>query len=109
MRGMPTRRPQSRDARRRSLSGFLEVGDHIGQLRRSLDARKFHLGLGHFRLGVLEIVSDARLVPGNAGGLHGVRRREAWRTAGLAADHAEQIWPERAGRALLDGMAGLAL
>src|SRR5260370_41906226 len=61
--------------KRPEVAGFLLV----------LDAGEHHLGAWNLRLGVLDVVLELGLVPGDAGILVGVRIGIALRRAGVAA------------------------
>src|SRR5258708_32762790 len=50
-----------------------------------LDAGEYHLGAGNLRLGVLDVVLELGLVPGDAGILVGIRVGITLRRAGVAA------------------------
>src|SRR5260370_12434606 len=61
--------------KRPEVAGFLLV----------LDAGEYHLGAGNLCLGVLDVVLELDLVPGDAGILVGIRVGITLRRAGVAA------------------------
>src|ERR1700687_386232 len=84
--------------KRPEIAGFLLV----------LDAGKYHLGTWDFRLGVLDVVLELCLVPGDAGILVGVRIGVTRRRAGLAAVESVELRTDLVLGACADRMAGHA-
>ena len=74
-----------------------------------LDAVEHHLGAGHLALGIAVVVGHRRIVPDDAGFLHGLGEFVAWSRAGLAAEYAVQIGTGGLRAVLLQGVAGPAL
>src|SRR6516165_4891854 len=61
-----------------------DVGPEILGFLLVLDACEGHLGVGNLCLGVLDVVEELVLVPGDAGVLVGIGIAEAFHRAGLA-------------------------
>src|ERR1700682_6749851 len=70
---LPEKRPE--------VAGFFPV----------LDAGEYHLGTGNLRFGVLDVVLELGLVPGDAGILVGIRVGITRRRAGVAGGGAAQL------------------
>src|SRR5438132_8846213 len=73
-----------------------------------LDADEYHLGAGDLRLGVLDVVEELVLVPGDAGILVGVGIGKIRRGAGLAAVEPVEHGADLVLGAVADRMAGNA-
>ena len=71
-----------------------------------LDAGKYHLGAGDFRLRILDVVLEFGLVPGDAGTLVGIRVGIIRRGAGLAAVQPVKLRADLVPGAFADGMTG---
>jgi len=87
------------------LGGRLQVGDQIAALVGLLQAGEDHLGAGDVLLGVLQVLEQGVLVPGDALGLVGVRVRESGRLSGLATDQSMQVGSHLVLAAGLNGVA----
>src|SRR5215510_16484540 len=74
-----------------------------------LDAGEHHLGAGDFCLGILDVLKEDVLVPGDAGILVGVGIGIALDAAGLAAVEAVEHGANLVLGAVADGVAGQAL
>src|SRR5260370_924396 len=73
-----------------------------------LDAGEGHLGAGNLRLGVLDVLLELGLVPGDAGVLVGVRVGITLSRAGLAAVEPVELRADLVLGAVADRMAGHA-
>ncbi len=67
------------------------VGDEVGAVLGLLDAGEDHLGAGDELLGVLEVLEEVLLVPGDTRVLVGSGVGVALAGAGLAADDAVEV------------------
>lgn len=73
------------------LGGRLEVGNQIATLVGLLQTGEDHLGAGDVLLGVLQVLEQSILVPGNALGLVGICVGETGCLSSLATDQTMQI------------------
>ncbi|KAJ8108715.1 hypothetical protein OPT61_g7974 [Boeremia exigua] len=90
----------------RRLFGLLgEEGDEVVAVLGLLETTKGHLGAGDVLLGVLEVLEQRVLVPGDALLLVGVRVRVAVDLASLAAEQAVQHGADLVALPLLQGVA----
>ena len=83
----------------------LEEGDEVVAVLGLLEATEGHLGAGDVLLGVLEVVEERVLVPGDALLLVGVGVRVAGDLAGLAAEETVELGTDLVALALLQGVA----
>src|SRR6516165_603802 len=85
-----------------------DVGPEILGFLLVLDACEGHFGVGNLCLGVLDVVEELVLVPGDAGVLVGIGIAEAFHRAGLAAVEAVQHGADLVLGVLADRVAGEA-
>ena len=83
----------------------LEEGDEVVAVLGLLEATEGHLGAGDVLLGVLEVVEERVLVPGDALLLVGVGVRVTGDLAGLAAEETVELGADLVALALLQGVA----
>lgn len=88
------------------LGRVLEVGDQVSALVGLLQTGKHHLRSGDVLLGVLQVLEQGVLVPGDALGLVRVRVRESSRLASLASEQTAQVG---SGLVLATSLHGVAL
>lgn len=91
--------------RRRNLACGLEVGDEVISVLLLLKTIEGHLGTGNVLLGVLEVLKQSVLVPGDALVDVGVGVGEAGSLSGLATEEPVKIRSDLVRSALLDGVA----
>jgi hypothetical protein len=82
------------------LAGLLHVGDNIVALLGLLETSESHLGTGNVLLGVLEVVEEGLLSPGDVLLDVGLGVGETGSLAGLAAKDAVQVRADLVGTAL---------
>src|SRR5262245_40682996 len=90
-------------------SELLEIGNEIVDLVVFGQACKDHLGSGHLRLGILQVLAERRLVPRDAGILVRFAVAVPFDRAGFAPDQAVELGADQIPRAFADLMADLAL
>lgn len=83
----------------------LEEGDEVVAVLGLLEATEGHLGAGDVLLGVLEVIEEGVLVPGDTLLLVGVGVRVAGDLAGLAAEETVELGTDLVALALLQGVA----
>lgn len=88
------------------LGRVLQVGDQVSALVGLLQTSEHHLGAGDVLLGVLQVLEEGLLVPGDALGLVGVRVGEARSLASLATEQTAQVG---SGLVLAASLHGVAL
>src|SRR5438445_11540862 len=86
-----------------------DVGPEVARLFLVLDAGEDNLGAGDLRLGILDVVEELILAPGDAGILVGVGIGIALDGAGLAAIEAVEHGADLVLGAIADRVAGHAL
>lgn len=84
---------------------LLKEGDEVVAVLGLLEATEGHLGTGNVLLGVLEVLEQCVLVPGDALLLVGVGVRVAVDLAGLAAEEAMEHGADLVALTLLQGVA----
>src|SRR6185312_10103558 len=87
---------------------LLEIGEQVAGLLLILQSSVDHLGAGYFRLGILDVLAECCLVPGQAGLLVGGRIVVAGHAAGLAADETVENRTDAILGGFADLMAALA-
>src|SRR5688572_27641969 len=107
--GLSSARASMRARATALLRRLLEIDHEIGELSRLLDAVEHHLGARHLALGIAVVVGHRRIIPDDAGLLHGLGEFVALSRTGLAAEHAVQIGTGGLGAVLLQRVAGPAL
>src|SRR5215475_2894246 len=88
---------------------LLEIGNEIVDLVVFGQACKDHLGAGHLRLGILQVLAERRLVPRNAGILVRFAVTVPIDRASFAPDQPVERGTDQIACALADLMADLAL